>query len=338
MRLSTVFSAIAKSTVDAVNGIISGVSVITEGKVEGHDCYADATTLKQVVQVASSHANGIKVKMNHWSGVEAIVGVLKNFRIDGPNARADFHLLKSAEEYAKIIEMSQTMPEAFGFSISFSGDKETIEKVEYARCKEIYSVDLVDSPAANPCGLFSNPNHSKPMIDQKFIAKTLGLADTATEADVMAAFAKAITPATPPTVPPTAPVVPAVQAPIDFQKALDAALKPVTDKLTAMETKAAEDAKTFAKAEKAVLVAEASREGKSIPLTPEEIEQVPTPVLKAMIGKLSKTVPVAPRSIKPLKDGERDTIRKNLSEARQRGSEQMTEFFNSQPSFQNSIN
>lgn len=338
MRLSTVFTSIAKSTVDAVNGIISGISVITEGKVEGHDCYADATTLKQVAEVAVSHPNGIKVKMNHWSGVEAIVGVLKNFRVEGKNVRADFHLLKSAEEYSKIIEMSQTMPEAFGFSISFSGDKETIEKVEYARCKEIYSVDLVDSPAANPCGLFSNPNHNKPMIDQKFLAKTLGLSETATEQEAMTAFAKSLKREDPPT-PPTPPVTPpAAPQTIDFQKALDAALKPVTDKLTAMETKANADALSFFKAERAALVAQAGREGKVIPLTPDEIEQVPAPILKAMIAKLEKTVPTSPRAIKPLNTDERETIRKGVSGARERGSAQMNEFFNSQPSFRNSIN
>jgi hypothetical protein len=240
---------------------------------------------------------------------------------------------------ARVVDSEAVKKVIAGVYKGFSIAGQTLSKMDKVITRlTLGEISICDRPA-NPECVFSiwkaETNTPKPMIEQEFLAKALGLPEKATKEEVLTAFTKAITHPAPAVA--AAAVVPAPQ-PIDFQKALDAALKTVTDKLTAMETKAAADAQTFAKAEKAVLVAEASREGKVIPLTPEEIDQVPTPVLKAMIGKLSKTVPVAARSIKPLKTDERETIRKNLGEARQRGSEQMTEFFKSQPSFQNSIN
>jgi hypothetical protein len=96
--------------------------------------------------------------------------------IDGIQLRADLHLLKSHEDFEKILEMAENMPGSFGLSISFSGecddvevpsdDSEEVEPnsgelptgpveiVRAARCMEIYSADLVDQPAANPTGLF----------------------------------------------------------------------------------------------------------------------------------------------------------------------------------------
>jgi septal ring factor EnvC (AmiA/AmiB activator) len=46
-------------------------------------------------------------------------------------------------------------------SIAFAGISEAIDNIEYARCTELYSVDLVDQPAANPDGLFSKTVDSK---------------------------------------------------------------------------------------------------------------------------------------------------------------------------------
>jgi len=146
----------ASKAIDREAGVIRGVSVITEGEAQGHGCYIDATTLSQVKQCADAFgAAGVRVKVNHYSGVDAIVGTLRSFRIDGQQLRADLYLLKTHEIFERILEMAASIPESFGLSISFSGTPEKIDRVEYARCTELYSVDIVDRPAANPTGLFS---------------------------------------------------------------------------------------------------------------------------------------------------------------------------------------
>jgi hypothetical protein len=147
----------AAAGVDKASGVIRGVSVITEGAAKGHDLMVDAKTLKQVYETAKAFPDGVKVKVNHGSGFEEIVGALRNFRIDGNQVRADLHLIKSHPRFAAIVEVAQMMPAAVGLSIAFSGAHEVQGGTRYARCAELYSVDLVDTPAANPNGLFSAP-------------------------------------------------------------------------------------------------------------------------------------------------------------------------------------
>jgi len=153
------FSAIAKSSVDSSSGIISRVSVLTEGTAKGHNVKIDATTLSQVKACAETSAGGVKVKVNHDTGFEAITGVLKNFTIEGNQLFANLHLLKAGDYYAKLLEMAQTIPESFGLSVCFSNLPVTIGNDQFARCLELYSIDLVDQPAANPNGLFSIPQN-----------------------------------------------------------------------------------------------------------------------------------------------------------------------------------
>lgn len=167
MNTLVLFAALAAASarIDTEAGILLGVSVITEGEARGHDMFIDATTLGQVRDcIAAFGDDGVKVKVNHWSGFEGIVGTLRNPRIDGIQLRADLHLLATHEARAKILEMAEQMPSQFGLSIAFSGESEEREvgsdagqiKANFARCQELYSVDLVDDPAANPTGLFSN--------------------------------------------------------------------------------------------------------------------------------------------------------------------------------------
>src|SRR5690349_8684945 len=115
------FEAISTGRIDAASGTIFGVSVITAGNAKGHDMWIDSTTLAQVKKAADAFDGGVKVKMDHSSGFDAIVGVLKNFVIAGDQLRADLHLLQQHEARPKIVEMAQSIPESFGLSISFSG-------------------------------------------------------------------------------------------------------------------------------------------------------------------------------------------------------------------------
>lgn len=163
MKLSY-FSTATGSAVDHAAGMLRGVSVITEGEAKGHSLQIDAKTLEQVKACAETYSDGLRVKMDHFTGIDAMVGVLKNFSIDGAQLRADMHLLKSHSDFEKIMEMAETMPGAFGLSIAFSGAPEGGEDdtTRFARCTEIYSCDIVDIPAANPTGLFSEPMKTAP--------------------------------------------------------------------------------------------------------------------------------------------------------------------------------
>jgi hypothetical protein len=156
------FALAADSRIDAEKGIITGVSVITEGEARGHlyeqkQVMIDSTTLSEVMDCASSYSGGLKVKMNHYSGAESIVGSLRNFNLDGKQLRADLHLLSKHDARDYILELAAEMPDQFGLSISFSGTPRIEGDYAYSTCSEIYSADLVDQPAANMMGLFSVP-------------------------------------------------------------------------------------------------------------------------------------------------------------------------------------
>ena len=148
-------TTIKSERIDWESGVISGVSVITEGLAKTHDKVVDAKTLRTVKESAESYPGGLKVKMEHGTDAKDIVGVLKSFRIDGSQLRADLHLLKNSQWFSQVIEMAETIPDLFGLSISFSCEIEEIDGLKCARCIEIYSADIVDTPAANANGLFS---------------------------------------------------------------------------------------------------------------------------------------------------------------------------------------
>lgn len=61
---------------------LEGVSVITEGPALGHGVMIDAESLATVKTCAEEYRGGLKVKMNHYSGADAIIGSLSNFRMD----------------------------------------------------------------------------------------------------------------------------------------------------------------------------------------------------------------------------------------------------------------
>jgi hypothetical protein len=145
------FSAVG-SKVDREQGVLIGVSVITEGIAKGHGVEIDQTTLEQVKACADAFPDGVQVKVNHGTGFDAIVGTLRNFRLEGSKLLADLHLIKNHKLREQILDVAELMPASVGLSIAFSGKPEKGK----ARCVELYSVDFVDRPAANPSGLFSD--------------------------------------------------------------------------------------------------------------------------------------------------------------------------------------
>jgi hypothetical protein len=167
--------AVLQGQIDAQAATITDVSVITVGEAKGHGMLIDAQTLVEVKAAAETYAGGLKVKTDHYTGFNEIVGTLKNFRIDGDQLRADLYLLKNHDATARILEMAELMPDTFGLSISFTGEHEESESgTVFARCTEIYSADLVDAPAANPTGLFSvKVDSGKKDMDEKQIADAI---------------------------------------------------------------------------------------------------------------------------------------------------------------------
>ena len=169
--------------------IIEGVSIISVGEAKGHGLFVDDITLQEVKACAESYAGGVKVNLDHGAGIKDIVGFCDNFRIIGKKLVADLNLLETAEKRAYVLEIASRMPDTFGISIAFSGPVRERDGRSFASCTELYSADLVQTPAANPTGLFSFTAKSvdtsaKEMIEDKNKMED-GEEDTVSIADIV---------------------------------------------------------------------------------------------------------------------------------------------------------
>jgi len=169
--------------------IIEGVSIISVGEAKGHGLFVDDITLQEVKACAESYAGGVKVNLDHGAGIKDIVGFCDNFRIVGGKLVADLNLLETAEKRAYVLEIAERMPDTFGISIAFSGPVRERDGRSFASCTELYSADLVQTPAANPTGLFSFTakavdTSAKEMIDDKNKMED-GAEDTVSIADIV---------------------------------------------------------------------------------------------------------------------------------------------------------
>jgi len=130
------------------------VSVITAGPALGHGMVVDADTLDQVVQ-AGNAAGQVKVLSDHSSSISNIIGYLEGFALDGGRVRADLILFESHDGFSYFSEIISTLPTQIGFSISFAGiPREAQDGTVLANVSQLWSVDLVLNPAANPTGVF----------------------------------------------------------------------------------------------------------------------------------------------------------------------------------------
>ena len=132
---------------------LGGVSILEVGEAKGHDLFVDKTSLETALKLMSNAKNGVKVKMNHGSGLDAVVGFARNPRIEGDRLVADLRLLRNSPHYGLIKEMASEAPDQFGVSLAFVNESETINGKDYIRPQSIASADLVSSPAATN-GLF----------------------------------------------------------------------------------------------------------------------------------------------------------------------------------------
>lgn len=152
--------------------VIPNVSVLTEGPAVSHtitlgegpnakeyQIFVDAQTIAGVISAAGEYANGVKVKANHRSGVEAVFGRLTDFKEgvtkEGKKCvRASLHLFKTSPLFSHLLNLVKTIPDAIGLSAYFDGPLQRIGDQFFMRCKELFSVDLVSDPSANPSGVF----------------------------------------------------------------------------------------------------------------------------------------------------------------------------------------
>jgi hypothetical protein len=156
------------------------------GEAKGHTflgepVVVDATTLQQVALAGNAFADGLPVLFDHGSGIADLVGSIRNLSIVADHVQGDLSLLKKRDSYEAILELAETMPNDFGLSISFlnapepvmgsegadigdehDGDEEPVtgsDIVAYAaRIEELYSCDLVQSPACNSSLFQTMPN------------------------------------------------------------------------------------------------------------------------------------------------------------------------------------
>ena len=132
---------------------LPGVSILEEGEAKGHDLFVDKVSLEKALALMKQAKNGIKVKMNHGSGLDAVCALARNPRIEEGKLVADLRLLRNSPHYGLIKEMAAEAPDQFGVSLAFVNESETINGKDYIRPQSIASADLVSSPAATN-GLF----------------------------------------------------------------------------------------------------------------------------------------------------------------------------------------
>ena len=195
-----------------------GISVITAGPALGHGMVIDADTLTQVVE-RGNEAGQVKVLSDHSSSISNIIGYLENFSLDGGRVRADLTLFQSHDGFSYFSELISTLPGQIGFSISFSGiPREAADGTMLADVQNLFSVDLVLSPAANPTGIF----HARVDSNQKAMNKNVPAQEAKLEALAEAA-----------PVAPTAPVEEAVKAAEPTLSDINAKLDAIMAMLTA---------------------------------------------------------------------------------------------------------
>ena len=163
---------ISKVTEFETEAVVPNVAVITEGPAESHfvtlgegtdakeyQMMIDATTIQGIIEQAGKYENGVKVKANHRSGVQDVIGRLTDFAMvdttDGKKkATATLHLFKTSPLFEHLLNLVKTIPDAIGLSAFFDGPMQKIGEAVFMRCSELFSVDLVSDPSANPSGVF----------------------------------------------------------------------------------------------------------------------------------------------------------------------------------------
>lgn len=176
---------------------LRGVAIVTRGPAEGHNLWCDTTFLEQVrTAINKARPGGIATRDGHLGAELARV---QNARIVGDSLRGDLNLPDdlAGDLAGYVMGLAADDPAAFGLSIDFcrdlkaekdfasahtdaegnfvSPDPLNRRHLPHVRLGQLNSIDLVDEPAANPCGLFSLPRETD--LDP-LLRFAVGLTDT----------------------------------------------------------------------------------------------------------------------------------------------------------------
>lgn len=186
-------------------GIIRGVSVITRGEALGHEMWIDSEFLGEVA--AAIQDGGTKARFTHpglsSDGVGTKLGRFYNATIAGDQVFADLHFQEAATKTPDgdladyVMTLAEETPEDFGLSIAFDVDIDAMEQFksdntdegiwispdelnsnnfDHVRLHRLRAGDVVDSPAANPAGLFQEGQEAAQQ-GEKLAEYILGLTD-----------------------------------------------------------------------------------------------------------------------------------------------------------------
>jgi len=194
------------------SGLIEDVSIITRGEALGHDLFIDQDFLSDVAGAinASSAGNrpGLKARFTHpglsSDGVGKKLGRVRNARVDGDQVLADLHFQHAATKTPDggdladyVMTLAEETPEDFGVSIVFDHDLTALEEhvaahggeksyqspdpantnnFVHAQLETLRSADVVDSPAANPEGLFCRGQEAA-IEGEAMLEYALGISD-----------------------------------------------------------------------------------------------------------------------------------------------------------------
>ncbi len=192
-------------------GVIYGVSVITRGEALGHDLWVDQDFMSDVAFGINKHETGIKARFTHpglsSDGLGTYLGKLHNGRMAGEQVFADLHFKEAATKTPDgnladyVMTLAEGSPEDFGLSIVFehdekasrshmsdntqgdrfvSPDEDNKNNFQHARLLKLRAGDVVDSPAANPEGLFQRKQEVAAEAEL-LLSYTLGLSDAKPE-------------------------------------------------------------------------------------------------------------------------------------------------------------
>jgi len=164
--------------VDKNTDVISGFAVVTKGITHDERGEFDDAALDRVVELGNKSKLGVKSRFGHpnmsSTALGTFLGRVKNFRRDGDIVRADLHVDKTAHSTpdgdlaSYVVNLAESDPNAFGSSMVIYWDEESREEKDengnqlppFIRVKNLFSVDVVDDPAANN-GLFGMPFFSE---------------------------------------------------------------------------------------------------------------------------------------------------------------------------------
>jgi hypothetical protein len=195
-------------------GVIYGASAIAEGEALGHDSYIDKTMLSQVVDAINDKGNlGIKIRFAHPSmsgdGIGTSLGKGRNARLSeaGDSVVFDLNFSNASTKTPDgnladyVMTLAEESPEDFGMSISFQRDIEAedeyrlanlnedgqfvtpdernVDNLKHVRLRKLMAIDAVDTPAANPKGLFYSSKNGVLDIANEALSYITGISDHA---------------------------------------------------------------------------------------------------------------------------------------------------------------